>query len=413
MVKRTATFFNSVTTSSALITLGLVLAASFCTDVFAGQVKLAWDASIEPEVSGYRLYYGKASGDYTASVDVGNQTSHVVYGLEVGQRYYFAATAYSVNGAQSGFSNQVSAIVSADARDTFHESPREGSYESGIGLIRGWACNAASVEVEIDGGERLVTTSGTARGDTIAVCGTPYTGYGLTINWNEFGDGPHTLRVFADDVEFANVLFNITTLGSNFLEGFNAEYTLSDFPQPGRQTTLAWSEPHQNFVIVGHNAADSLAFYSNSTVVEPFNNSLAAFHESPREGSYESGIGLIHGWVCSASTVEVEIDGGERLATVSGTARGDTATVCGTIYTGYGLTFNWSELDDGPHLLRAFTDGVEFADIMFNVTTLGTNYLRDAPTSVYVLAGFPYLNTNTLVRWSEAHQNFVIVGFEE
>jgi hypothetical protein len=412
MYQHAATFFSLVNTTSILVARGFCLLL-YCADVFAGQVGLAWDANTEPELAGYRLYYGKTSGDYDASIDVGNHTGYILYGLEVGQRYYFAVTAYSLNGAQSGFSNEVSTTVGADARDTFLESPSEGSFESGIGLIRGWACNASAVEVAIDDGARLATAYGTARGDTAAVCGRSRTGYGLTFNWNTLGDGPHVLRAFADGAEFAQVNFTVTTLGGDFLEDLGAEYTLGDFPQTGSQTTIAWSEAHQNFVIVGHNTAAGSALRRDLNRAQPFNDSLGSFQESPREGSYESGIGLIRGWVCNASAVEVEIDGGERRTTAYGTARGDTAAACGTPLTGFGLTFNWSALGDGPHFLRAFADGVEFASGVFYVTTLGTNYLRGAPAQDYVLTGFPYADTHTRVRWSEAHQNFIIVGFEE
>ncbi|MCP5426143.1 MAG: fibronectin type III domain-containing protein [Gammaproteobacteria bacterium] len=389
--------------------LGLML-AFHSLDVLAGQLNLAWDPNSEPEVAGYRLYYGQASGEYTASVDVGQQSQFTLFGLEVGQRYYFAVTAYSALGFQSGFSNEVSAVIGTDARDTFLESPTNGSFESGIGLIRGWACGASNVDVAIDGGERLATAYGTRRGDTAAVCGKDDTGFGLTINWNTLGDGMHELSAYADGVEFADVAFNVTTLGADYLEGIDAEYSLSDFPQLGNQTRIAWSEPHQNFVIVGYDNASSFALRNSLSPVETYDESLGFFLESPSEGSYESGIGLVRGWVCNASGVDVRIDDGDPLSTAYGTYRGDTTAVCGTPFTGFGLTFNWNELGDGPHLLRAFADGVEFASAVFNVTTLGTNYLYDASSQTYTLTGFPFPDRDTRVRWSPAHQNFVIVG---
>src|SRR5687767_8614450 len=41
----------------------------------AATVTLTWDASPEPDVAGYIVSYGMSSGQYTVSVDVGNQTS--------------------------------------------------------------------------------------------------------------------------------------------------------------------------------------------------------------------------------------------------------------------------------------------------------------------------------------------------
>lgn len=70
---------------------------------------IAWDAVTDP-VSGYRIYYGTASGNYFQSVgqglNVGDVTTYTVTGLSSGTRYYFAATAYDPNG-ESTYSNEV------------------------------------------------------------------------------------------------------------------------------------------------------------------------------------------------------------------------------------------------------------------------------------------------------------------
>ena len=381
------------------------------TSVLARQVTLAWDANAEPVLGGYRLYYGPTSRNYESFVDVGNQTSYTLFGLEEDRPYYFAVTAYDINKTiESAFSNEV--FLAPSTLLAAQESPSEGSYESGIGLIRGWVCDVSTVEVEIDGGERRLTGYGTRRGDTATVCGTANTGYGLTLNWNVLGTGLHTLRAFADGVEFSRVTFHVTTLGEDFLRGVGGEYTLPDFPHAGSSVTLRWSEAHQNFVIVGTSANRNSANQRNIAMARYPLNLLSAAQESPSEGSYESGIGLIRGWVCNASTVEVEIDGGERRLTAHGTQRGDTAEVCGTPNTGYGLTLNWNSLGDGLHTLRALADGVEFANVTFHVTTLGEDFLQGAPEREYTLPDFPRAGSSVTVRWSEAHQNFVIVGFE-
>jgi hypothetical protein len=60
----------------------------------AGQVTLAWDMNSEPNVMGYKIYYGTASRNYDWFIDVGNVTSITITDLPDGSRYYFAATAY-------------------------------------------------------------------------------------------------------------------------------------------------------------------------------------------------------------------------------------------------------------------------------------------------------------------------------
>lgn len=81
--------------------------------VLAAQANLSWNASTSSGVTGYKLYYGMASGGYSQSVDVGNATSYTVASLENGKTYYFAAKAYNSTGNQSGYSSEVSYIVPA------------------------------------------------------------------------------------------------------------------------------------------------------------------------------------------------------------------------------------------------------------------------------------------------------------
>lgn len=279
------------------------------------------------------------------------------------------------------------------------ESPSPNAFvESGVGLIRGWLCEAERVEVSIDNGPLLQAGYGTRRGDTEAVCGDRDNGFGLTFNWNNLGDGLHNLRVFVDGKEFANVNFTVVTLGGDFLTQLQGRYTLKDFPSQGQSPTISWSEPHQNFV-----------FSRSLTIPEPLNppSLPRALLESPTQGSSESGVGLIRGWVCEAHRVEISIDSGALLPTAYGTPRGDTEAVCGDRDNGFGLTFNWNNIGDGVHTLQAFADGAEFARVNFQVTTLGVDFLTGVDGQ-FVLADFPGDGQNTTLRWSEPYQNFTI-----
>jgi len=76
-----------------------------------GQVTVAWDASPDPNVVGYKVYVGTTSGVYSVSVvDVGNVTTYTVTGLQPGT-VYVATTAYDQSGLESGFSNEVSTTI--------------------------------------------------------------------------------------------------------------------------------------------------------------------------------------------------------------------------------------------------------------------------------------------------------------
>ena len=286
------------------------------------------------------------------------------------------------------------------------ESPQQSSFESGVSLIRGWVCNASTVEVQINDGARRKVAYGTTRKDTVEACGDDDNGFGYTVNWNALGDGTHRLRAFADGVEFANITFNVTTLGVDYLRGASGEYPLPSFPQAGQSVTVRWAEPHQNFVIAASRRPANLS----SSAAVPLAAS-STYLESPQQGSFESGIGLIRGWVCNANTVEVQINDEPRRTVAYGTTREDTMAVCGDDNNGFGYTFNWNVLGTGTHQLRAFADGAEFANITFNVTTLGVDYLQGA-SGEYTLPDFPQPGQSVTVRWAEPHQNFVIINHQ-
>jgi fibronectin type 3 domain-containing protein len=74
---------------------------------FSGTLTLAWDPNLEPDVAGYKVYYGTQSRDYIHVVDIGHQTSCTISGLTSGEVYYFAVTAYDINNNESAFSVEI------------------------------------------------------------------------------------------------------------------------------------------------------------------------------------------------------------------------------------------------------------------------------------------------------------------
>ncbi len=279
------------------------------------------------------------------------------------------------------------------------ESPTAGAFvQSGVGLIRGWACTAQRIEFSIDGGAPQAIAYGTERPDTAAACGDTNNGFGFTQNWSEIGDGVHNLRAFADGAAFADVNFTVTTLGRTFLTGLRAQFTLRDFPSAGNEPQVRWSEPQQNFVF-----ARQAAIPANTPPPDKPRVRL----ESPTQGSYQSGVELIRGWACEGQRVEFSIDGGPLQAIAYGTDRPDTAATCGDRNNGFGFTYNWNRISEGTHNLRAYLDGVEFANVNFAVTTLGGEYLTGLSRQ-YVFDDFPETGQTTLAEWSEPQQNFIV-----
>ena len=98
---------------------------------------------------------------------------------------------------------------------------------------------------------------------------------------------------------------------------------------------------------------------------------VAGVVENPAPASFQSGIGVISGWVCDAETVEIVMNEGPPWMAAYGTSRADTAGVCGDTDNGFGLLFNWNLLGDGEHTVITLVDGVELARTRVTVTTLG------------------------------------------
>ncbi|QBQ54430.1 fibronectin type III domain-containing protein [Nitrosococcus wardiae] len=88
--------------------------------VNAATITIAWDPSTSPEVSGYKLHYGKVSGQYTSSVDVGNKTSYALDGFLAGEKYYISATSYCNcdNVQESDFSEELVVAIPENTDDT-------------------------------------------------------------------------------------------------------------------------------------------------------------------------------------------------------------------------------------------------------------------------------------------------------
>ena len=142
----------------------------------------------------------------------------------------------------------------------FLENPRNGSSHSGIGIISGWVCEADRLLIDIRRVHEegfytraaiLEPVYGTERLDTARACGDTDNGFGVLFNWNRLGDG--TYKIFAEVDGFRlddrGATVTVTTLGEPFLEGVTGEFTLPNFPTPGKSVVIEWEQSLQNFVI--------------------------------------------------------------------------------------------------------------------------------------------------------------------
>lgn len=141
----------------------------------------------------------------------------------------------------------------------FLENPRNGSSQSGIGIISGWVCEADEVMITIitETGDRIIQEAayGTERGDTAytragkEICGDTDNGFSLLFNWNILKDGTHAVLAEVDGQKLGRATVTVTTLDGQFPKGLSGRYVLEDFPSPGKAVVIEWEESLQNFVI--------------------------------------------------------------------------------------------------------------------------------------------------------------------
>ena len=280
------------------------------------------------------------------------------------------------------------------------ENPRSASFQSGLGVISGWACHANEIVIELDG-IPLQAGYGTTREDTRSVCGDADNGFSLLWNWNNLGAGEHTVRALIDGQEFANTTVRVTTFGEDpFPRGWSGTFDLSDFPASGETTVVQWEESLQNFVITDGQPNTSRGYNQVADV--------SAILENPSLGSAQSGVGVISGWACEAGEIIIELDG-IPLKAGYGTTREDTQRVCGDADNGFSLLWNWNNLGAGTHTVRALIDGQEFANTTVRVSTFGEDPFPRGWSGTFPIPDFPSSGENKRLQWEESLQNFVII----
>lgn len=119
--------FLSIISSVIVLLPGLAL---------CGEITLAWEANEEQHLAGYIIYYGTTSGNYSANIDVGNATRYTLTDLQEGVTYYLAATAYSAEGHESSYSEELLVTIGLpDGQDPFPPDPAELADTDNDGLI--------------------------------------------------------------------------------------------------------------------------------------------------------------------------------------------------------------------------------------------------------------------------------------
>ena len=133
--------------------------------------------------------------------------------------------------------------------------------------------------------------------------------------------------------------------------------------------------------------------------------------ENPSPHSFQSGIGVLSGWVCAADEVTITLGDLAPKVAGYGTERLDTQGVCSDTNNGFGLLFNWNRLGDGEHEVLARVDGTELGRTTVRVTTLGEEFVRGAGGECRV-DDFPGVGETVTLEWQQTSQNFVLTDVE-
>ena len=204
----------------------------------AGQVVLSWDANTDPDLAGYKVYYGTASGTYGTPVNVGNVTTYTVTGLADGQKYYFAATAFDTLGSESGYSNEVVyttatlakinlvgnalSIANGDTTPSTADGTDFGSADiAGVTVVRTFTIQNTGTQTLTLSGTPLVAVSGANAADftvtavpsaSIAAAGS--TTFSITFDPSAAGARAASLTIASNDAVNGVYVFAILGTGT-------------------------------------------------------------------------------------------------------------------------------------------------------------------------------------------------------
>jgi hypothetical protein len=125
------------TLAAAVCALFLKCALAATAVAAPRSVTVIWDANSEPDIVGYRLFYGTQSRVYTNQVDVPGPMA-VASHLAEGETYYFAAVAYNIDGLESELSDEISYTTERQTGALTNVSTRERVTDGEDVLIGGF-----------------------------------------------------------------------------------------------------------------------------------------------------------------------------------------------------------------------------------------------------------------------------------
>jgi uncharacterized repeat protein (TIGR02543 family) len=149
----------------------------------SAQITLAWDANTEPDLGGYRVYYGTTSNSYGTPVTLGKVTTYTIPGLNAGQTYYMSVTAFDTATNESVHSNEVSGVArDATASITVTSNPAGRQF-----VVDGTSYSTSQTFTWVVGASHRLSVTSPQAGST----GTQY----AFTSWSDGGAQTHDITV--------------------------------------------------------------------------------------------------------------------------------------------------------------------------------------------------------------------------
>jgi hypothetical protein len=121
----------------------LTLSVFFSVPAVAGSIPLAWDPVSDPDLAGYRVYYGTSPNFYSNNKDAGNVTEYTLTGLDDCTYYHVAVKAYDSSGYESDeYSNEVSGLPTPIVSELSPASGEQG--QSLTVTVTGWSFDSGA-----------------------------------------------------------------------------------------------------------------------------------------------------------------------------------------------------------------------------------------------------------------------------
>lgn len=374
-----------------------------------------------------------SAGNWTATELLDTGTPITTFGEDqTGELYY------------ADYTGTLSRVVNAAHVVATWENPEPGPV-SGVAIIRGWAfatqpdARIDSVKLFVDGGFAGDIPCCSDRGDVQAAypqyppANTMKSGWGVTFNWGNLTTGPHSVHAEIHSTRGETLSTETHTLtvvkpgDFSFLDQFTLTGSLASssgdellieqlrvrdkVSQQQRQITarFRWSLASQSLQLVDSiTVGTATAFASflsdffavvslwlpglwrGAPVVQAAPGILYAV-ESPGEGEAASGVAIIRGWAftetpgATLTEVRLVLDGQPSGFIPCCSGRQDVATAFPASATahnsGWGLTFNYGNLSDGPH-----TVGVRVGD------STGASLTETRNVNVVRIGGFAFVD---------------------